>query len=96
VNGIVMGGLDWVYSMLTMWVSNAVCVGMLAWYGRDSGAATLSQIWWSLAAFMATQVAAGVARYESRTGVWSVLRGGGGEDGGGGAATAGAPPPQDE
>jgi hypothetical protein len=74
VNGIVMGGLDWVYSMLTMWMSNAVCLGMLAWYGRDGHVVTLSQIWWTLAAFMGTQVVAGITRYESRMGVWSVLR----------------------
>ncbi|GAX25364.1 hypothetical protein FisN_5Lh461 [Fistulifera solaris] len=29
VNGILMGGLDWVFSMTAMWVANVVCVGMI-------------------------------------------------------------------
>ena len=73
VNGIIMGGLDWWYSMAVMWLANAVCVGLVAWFGRGGAAVSLNQIWWALAAFMATQVVAGIARYESKTGVWRIL-----------------------
>jgi hypothetical protein len=53
-----------------MWAANLVCVGMIRWWGSPS----LGQIWWALAAFMATQVATGILRYESKTGVWKVLK----------------------
>jgi putative MATE family efflux protein len=84
VNGTIMGGLDWVFSMVVMWMSNLACVGLLRYYAARSSAAagagvggglvTLGQIWTALAAFMATQVVAGVLRYTSQTGVWKVLR----------------------
>lgn len=73
VNGIIMGGLDWFFSMLVMWLSNFVCIGMISNFGR-TGAITLNQIWWALAAFMGTQVFAGIVRYESKTGIWKSLR----------------------
>jgi hypothetical protein len=34
----------------------------------------LGQLWWALSAFMGIQVAAGIFRYESKTGIWKVLR----------------------
>ena len=77
VNGIIMGGLDWVFSMTTMWIANFVCLGMIAYFGMMNGIGgiiSLNQIWWSLAAFMATQVITGIIRYESKTGVWNVLK----------------------
>lgn len=76
VNGIIMGGLDWVYSMIVMWSANLVCVGLVRYFAANAsdGVVTLGQLWWALAAFMGTQVVAGVARYESKTGVWRVLR----------------------
>jgi putative MATE family efflux protein len=76
VNGIIMGGLDWVYSMIAMWIANGVCVGMVYNFARHNinGVATLSQLWWSLSAFMAVQVTAGIVRYRSKTGIWNVLR----------------------
>jgi putative MATE family efflux protein len=76
VNGIIMGGLDWFYSMNVMWASNAVCLGLLQAFKMASGGAllTLTEIWWALAAFMGTQVVAGMIRYQSRTGVWKVMR----------------------
>jgi len=76
VNGILMGGLDWWYSMITMWIANGACVAVLKWFGgRGAGGSvvTLGQIWWALAAFMGTQVVLGVVRYQSRTGVWRLL-----------------------
>ena len=74
VNGIIMGGLDWFFSMLVMWLSNVVCVSMIRWFARGGAVVSLGQIWWALAAFMATQVVAGTMRYESKTGVWKILR----------------------
>jgi len=71
VNGIVMGGLDWKFTMIAMWAANFVCVGMLKLYG---GTMTLNRIWWALAAFMATQVVTGIIRFQSRTGVWKLLK----------------------
>ena len=70
-----MGGLDWFFTMTVMWIANAVCVGLIHTFRTTTGAAvTLGQIWWALAAFMGTQVLAGMVRYESKTGVWKVLR----------------------
>lgn len=60
--------------MATMWMSNAVCVGLLRWFGRGGTAVTLNQVWWALAAFMGTQVVVGMLRYESHTGVWRALQ----------------------
>jgi putative MATE family efflux protein len=75
VNGIGMGGLDWVFSMVTMWAANLVCVGMIQYYRyAQGGVVSLSQIWWALAAFMGTQVILGILRVESKTGVWKLLR----------------------
>jgi hypothetical protein len=70
VNGIIMGGLDWKFTMFAMWASNVVCLLLL----RLSGNMTLNKIWYSLAAFMGTQVVTGLIRVQSRTGVWKVLK----------------------
>jgi hypothetical protein len=32
VNGIFMGGLDWVFTMIAMWAANFVCVGMIRFW----------------------------------------------------------------
>jgi len=71
VNGISMGGLDWKFTMVSMWIANFICVGMI----KFGGTMTLNKIWWALAAFMATQVIAGIVRVESKTGVWKLLKG---------------------
>jgi Na+-driven multidrug efflux pump len=73
VNGIVMGGLDWLFSMIAMWAANVACVGIVKGFALK-GTLTLGQIWWALAAFMGTQVVTGIIRYESKTGVWKVLK----------------------
>jgi len=65
VNGIIMGGLDWKFTVLAMWAANAVCVGLL----RFGGVVTLNKVWYALAAFMGTQVFTGVLRVQSRTGI---------------------------
>ena len=70
VNGIVMGGLDWKFTMLAMWLANIVCVGMI----KSGGVMDLNKIWWALAAFMGTQVVTGIMRFQSKTGVWSLLK----------------------
>jgi putative MATE family efflux protein len=77
VNGIIMGGLDWVFTMLVMWLANFACVGLIrgfAQQGGGLGVVSLGQIWWALAAFMGTQVVAGILRVHSKTGVWKVLK----------------------
>ena len=73
VNGIVMGGLDWVFSMVAMWAANFACVGLIRG-AASQGAVSLGMIWWGLAVFMGTQVVTGILRFQSKTGVWSVLR----------------------
>jgi hypothetical protein len=50
-----------------------VCVSMIWYFSLAAGGVTLGQIWWSLAAFMGTQVVVGILRYESKRGVWSAL-----------------------
>ena len=75
VNGIIMGGLDWIFTMTAMWAANFVCIGMIGLWSLGGATVNLTQIWWALAAFMATQVVTGILRYESKTGVWRVLRG---------------------
>jgi len=71
VNGIIMGGLDWKFTMIAMWAANFICVGMLKLFGD---AMTLNKIWWALAAFMGTQVITGIIRFQSKTGVWKLLK----------------------
>ena len=74
VNGIIMGGLDWKFTMLAMWLANFVCVGMLQFWAKGGGVVTLGKIWWALAAFMGTQVVTGALRFSSKTGIWRILR----------------------
>jgi putative MATE family efflux protein len=76
VNGILMGGLDWTYTMIVMWLANAACcaVLMLPSSPTTTHLVSLERIWWGLCAFMTTQVVLGVARYQSRTGPWRILR----------------------
>ena len=73
MNGIVMGGLDWVFSMTAMWAANFACVGLLGAYAK-MGAVTLGKIWWALALFMGTQVVTGILRLQSKSGIWKALR----------------------
>jgi hypothetical protein len=74
-----MGGLDWFFTMLVMWLANFACVGLIRVFAAQqvaglSGAVSLGQIWWALAVFMGTQVVAGLLRVQSKTGVWKVLK----------------------
>ena len=73
VNGIIMGGLDWKFSMWCMWIANFACIGLLRFWSRGGNMLSLNQIWIALAAFMATQVITGFLRFNSKTGVWRVL-----------------------
>ena len=70
VNGISMGGLDWKFTMIAMWIANFVCVGLI----KFGGVMTLNKIWWALAAFMGTQVVSGILRVEAKSGVWKLLK----------------------
>jgi hypothetical protein len=73
VNGIIMGGLDWKFTMAAMWLANFVSIAMIKFWQASSGV-TLGKIWWALAAFMGTQVVTGAIRFQSKTGIWKVLR----------------------
>ena len=73
VNGIIMGGLDWKFTMLAMWLANIICVGMVQVWAK-ANVMSLGKIWWALAAFMGTQVVTGFLRFQSKTGVWRILR----------------------
>ena len=73
VNSIIMGGLDWKNSMAAMWLANIVCVAMIQVWA-NANVMTLDKIWWALAAFMGTQVVTGVLRFQSKTGIWKMLR----------------------
>lgn len=72
VNGVIMGGLDWKYTMIAMWVANLACVGLIKFFSLG-GAVSLNQVWTALFVFMAAQLVTGVARYRSKTGVWKIL-----------------------
>jgi len=74
LSGIIMGGLDWKFTMIAMWSANFVCVGMVDYFAKTE-VMTLGLIWWALAAFMGTQVLTGIVRFQSKTGVWKVLKG---------------------
>lgn len=73
-NGIIMGGLDWTFTMIAMWAANLVCLGILKGPGVGLQPPSLVRTWWALAAFMATQVVTAIVRFQSKTGVWSALR----------------------
>jgi len=68
-NGVIMGGLDWSFASLEIWVGSLLCVALV--HARSPP--TLTTIWWGLAAFMAAQTLLSVARVVSRSGVWAVL-----------------------
>ena len=71
VNGVIMGGLDWSFSTLFMWVANAVCVGIIY---KMKPLTSLSPIWWGLSFFMAIQWISGALRFSlSEAGVWGLL-----------------------
>jgi Na+-driven multidrug efflux pump len=74
VNGIIMGGMDWVFTMVAMWVANFACVGMIRGWSTGAQIVSLNQIWIALAVFMGIQVVTGIIRYESKTGVWKILK----------------------
>lgn len=71
VNGIIMGGLDWGFSTVTMWLANVICIGLLLLWSPHVG---LSELWTALSVFMAIQWVSGVIRFASGTGVWKLLR----------------------
>ena len=48
VNGIIMGGLDWKFTMLAMWLANIICVGMVQIWAK-ANVMSLGKIWWALA-----------------------------------------------
>jgi Na+-driven multidrug efflux pump len=73
VNGVIMGGLDWKYTMIAMWVANFACLGTIKFFSLGGAVVTLNQVWTALFVFMTAQLVTGVARYRSKTGVWKIL-----------------------
>lgn len=71
VNGIIMGGLDWKFSTLKMWIANVICIGSISMFMQPI---TLSSLWSGLTLFMATQWILGAVRFLSGTGIWNQLR----------------------
>lgn len=74
INGIIMGGLDWKFTMICMWVANFACVGLLKAFSMGGVVVSLNKIWIALTVFMGTQCLTGVLRTISKTGVWKLLR----------------------
>jgi putative MATE family efflux protein len=70
-NGILMGGMDWRGSMLSMWAANVVSITAFQW---TSGPTTVTKLWLSWTIFLSTQAFFGLGRYISRTGEWKRLR----------------------
>ena len=67
-----MGGLDWNYSNLNMWLANFVCFAVVSPMGLAKN--DLLGVWTGLAGFMAVQVLGSLARVKSGRGVWRVLK----------------------
>lgn len=64
--GILLGGMDWAFSSLSMQCAALVCVGLVRLLPLS-----LWNIWVSLAAFMATQVLVALSRFLSNKGPWA-------------------------
>mmetsp|Transcript_20585 Transcript_20585/g.28654 ORF Transcript_20585/g.28654 Transcript_20585/m.28654 type:complete len:115 (+) Transcript_20585:2-346(+) len=74
VNGIVMGSMDWKFSMLSMFFANAICFGTLRYPLLGSAtASSVGRIWTAWTTFMASQAIFGLVRYATRTGAWKRL-----------------------
>ena len=74
VNGVIMGGLDWKYTMIAMWFANFACVGLIKFFATGGALVTLNQVWTALFVFMVSQIVTGVLRFRSKTGVWKILK----------------------
>lgn len=64
-NGVLMGGLDWGYSTVSVIIATLVCMGTVAVLPKS-----LWNIWVGLAGFMSFQVLVSSSRFLSRTGPW--------------------------
>lgn len=65
INGVILGGMDWVASMVSMVCANLACFSTLR-----LTAGTVRGLWMGWAVFYFTQGMVGLARYSSRTGIW--------------------------
>ena len=74
INGVIMGGLDWRFSTVAMWIANALCIGTLSFGKSLTGARGLENVWLGLSLFMWSQCFTGVWRFCSGFGPWSVLK----------------------
>ena len=68
-NGVIMGGLDWSFASLEIWLGSLLCIALV--HARSPP--TLTTIWIGLSAFMASQVLLSIARVASRAGPWAML-----------------------
>lgn len=64
-NGVLMGGLDWGYSTLSVIIATLVCAGTVVSLPKS-----LWSIWVGLAGFMSMQVLVSSSRFLSRSGPW--------------------------
>jgi Na+-driven multidrug efflux pump len=64
--GILLGGLDWLWSTFSMVAASAVCMALITILPHS-----LWNVWVALAAFMATQVFISSIRFLSRKGPWT-------------------------
>ena len=67
VNGVILGEMDWRFSMLISWLANAVCFATLRF---PSGPPTVARIWTAWSAFFGTQAVCGLLRYTKKAGEW--------------------------
>eukprot|EP00316_Scyphosphaera_apsteinii_P000612 CAMPEP_0119330032 /NCGR_PEP_ID=MMETSP1333-20130426/77330_1 /TAXON_ID=418940 /ORGANISM="Scyphosphaera apsteinii, Strain RCC1455" /LENGTH=553 /DNA_ID=CAMNT_0007339309 /DNA_START=116 /DNA_END=1774 /DNA_ORIENTATION=- len=68
-NAVVMGGLDWRFASIGIWLGSLLCLGLV--HARTPP--SLFTIWIGLSAFMASQTLLSVGRFFSGTGPWALL-----------------------
>jgi putative MATE family efflux protein len=68
INGVMLGGMQWRFSMVITWIANAVCFATL-----QIGSPSVSQIWTAWSTFFATQAFFGLVRYARHDGIWKRL-----------------------
>lgn len=68
INGVMLGGMDWRFTMIITWLANAMCFVTL-----KVGSPGVSRIWLAWTAFYGMQAVCGFLRYAKRGGVWKKL-----------------------
>ena len=62
----ILGGLDWRFTTIAMWVANGACLATLAVAKQGSAGLTLGGVWAALAVFMWVQVRGMIPWFKSR------------------------------